>query len=93
MEQLEDWRGEKQRSREMLISIGLVLEQGAFLITYCPLYNLQHILKPTVLMQCQGGLGKFCGGEESFDQNLIIRERCSVSIGTVLWQGVLRGRH
>ena len=77
----------------MLISIGLVLGQGAFLTTYCPLYNLQHILKPTVLMQCQGGLGKFCRGEEIFGQNLIIRERCSVWMGIVLWQGVLWGRH
>ena len=40
----------------MLMSISL-LKPTAYSQTHC------------ILMQCQGGLGKFCGGEESFGQN------------------------
>ena len=62
------WAGEEEQSfrREMLIGKGPGLGKEFFgkdILNHVYTYNLQHILKPTVLMQRQRGLGNWSGTE------------------------------
>ena len=61
----ENWRREEQSfRRENLIGIGLGLGQGVLWERHFESHiNLQHIPIPTVLMQCQRGLGNWSGRE------------------------------